>query len=150
MKDAKWVPGMPVNSPYIAYCFYVWKLMDWYNLKRIQFLARVVYPYSKMRQLDSSYWSFWSVITSSISRSSLIQFACITVAALSAPFFPRVILLCLHRQSQPKKPRWPHTTGPKPHQLKTPTPKTQIRPQPQNPEPQTTINEQKMRKNHRE
>ena len=41
-----------------------------------------------------------------------------------AKFFPRVILLCLYREPQPENPRWPHTTGPKPHKLKTPTPKT--------------------------
>ena len=39
-------------------------------------------------------------------------------------FFLRVIHLCLFREPQPKKPRRPHTTGPNPHQLKTPTPKT--------------------------
>ena len=40
-------------------------------------------------------------------------------------FFRRVILWCLYTERQPKKnPRWPHTTGPKPHQLKTPAPKT--------------------------
>ena len=38
-------------------------------------------------------------------------------------FFP--ILLCIYRALQPKKPRRPPTTGPKPHQLKTPNPKTQ-------------------------
>ena len=52
-------------------------------------------------------------------------------------FFPRVILfLCLYREPQPKKPRRPHTTGLKPHQLKTPTPKTQYKtptPKPQTP-----------------
>ena len=40
-------------------------------------------------------------------------------------FFPRFILRYLFREPQPqKKPRRPHTTGPTPHQLKTPTPKT--------------------------
>ena len=35
-------------------------------------------------------------------------------------------LFCyVYIEPQPKKPRRPHTTGPKPHQLKTPTPKTQ-------------------------
>ena len=51
-------------------------------------------------------------------------------------FFPRVILLCLYREPKPKKPRRPHTTGPKPHQLKAPTPKTQNKtptPKPQTP-----------------
>ena len=50
--------------------------------------------------------------------------------------FPRVILLCLYREPKPKKPRRPHTTGPKPHQLKAPTPKTQNKtptPKPQTP-----------------
>ena len=50
--------------------------------------------------------------------------------------FPRVILLWLY-SSQPKpqkKPRRPHTTGPKPHQLKTPTTQSKTRtPKPQFP-----------------
>ena len=41
----------------------------------------------------------------------------------------------------PKKPRMPHTTSPKPHQLKTTTPKTQYKTS--TPKPQTTINEPK-------
>ena len=48
-------------------------------------------------------------------------------------FFPRVILLCLYREPKPKKPRRPHTTGPKTHQLKAPTPKTRSTQQPQTP-----------------
>ena len=35
--------------------------------------------------------------------------------------FHRVILSCLYREPQPKKPRGPHTAGPKPHQMETPT-----------------------------
>ena len=58
-----------------------------------------------------------------------------------APFFRRVILLCSNREPQPKKPRRSNTTGPKPHQLKTPTPKTQYKTPTL--KPQTTINEQK-------
>ena len=40
----------------------------------------------------------------------------------------------------PKKPRRSHTAGPKPHQLKAQTPKTQYKTP--TPKPQTTINEQ--------
>mgnify|MGYP001800369971 CR=1 FL=1 len=40
-------------------------------------------------------------------------------------FLLRFILLCLHREPQPKKPRRPLTTGPKPHQLRTQIPNTQ-------------------------
>ena len=42
---------------------------------------------------------------------------------------PRVILLCFYREFQPKNPRKPHTTGPKPHQKKPQQPN--IRPRPQ-------------------
>ena len=58
----------------------------------------------------------------------------------TAPFSPRVILVCLSRGPQPKKPRRPYTTGLKPHKQKTPTPKTQSRTT--TPNPQTTANEQ--------
>ena len=33
----------------------------------------------------------------------------------------------IKRALNSKNPRWPHTTGSKPHQLKTPTPKTQFK-----------------------
>ena len=46
-------------------------------------------------------------------------------------FFPGFILLYYIESPNPKKPRRPNTTGPKPHQLK----------------PQATINEQKREKN---
>ena len=48
-------------------------------------------------------------------------------------FFPRIIILCLYRELKLKKPRWPHTTVPKPHQMKTSTSKTQYKNQPQTP-----------------
>ena len=63
------------------------------------------------------------------------------------PFFPRVIFLC-PRAPTPKKTRRPHTTGTKPHQLKTPTPKTQS--QTPTPKPQTPIKEQNNKKNYKE
>ena len=72
--------------------------------------------------------------------SLITEFALITWLK-GTIFFPRVILLCLYREPQPKKLRRPHTTGPKPHQLKTPTPKTQYKTP--TPKPQTTINEPK-------
>mgnify|MGYP001794685884 CR=1 FL=1 len=46
--------------------------------------------------------------------------------------FPGLFFYIYIESPNLKKPRRPHTTGPKPHQLKTPTPKTQ-----------TTMNEQK-------
>ena len=48
----------------------------------------------------------------------------------------------------PKKPRRSHTTVPKPHQLKRPTLKPQLKTP--NPTPQTTINEQKREKKYKE
>ena len=54
-------------------------------------------------------------------------------------FFLRVILQCIYTEPQPKKPRRPHNTGLKPHQLKTPTPKPDPRPQHQNPNRHTPL-----------
>ena len=51
-------------------------------------------------------------------------------------FFPDLFFYVYNKDPQLQKPRRTHTTGPKPPQLKTPTPKTQYK-------TQTTINEQK-------
>ena len=60
----------------------------------------------------------------------------------NAKFFSLGLFLYVYTKSpNPKHPRSPHTTGPKPHQLKTPTTETQFKTQ--NPNPKTTINEQK-------
>ena len=60
------------------------------------------------------------------------------------PFFQGLFLDVYIQSVNPKKnPRLPHTTGPKPYQLKTPTQKTQF--QTKNLNPQTTI-KAKMRK----
>ena len=68
----------------------------------------------------------------------------------NAKFFPRVIFLCFYRERpNPKKPWMPHTTGPKPHQLRTPTPKPNIRPQPQNPNPPNPQTRAKMTKKYK-
>ena len=53
-------------------------------------------------------------------------------------FFPGLFFYVYIESPNQKKPRRPHTTGPKPHQLKIPTPTTQNK----TPKPQTTINEQ--------
>ena len=53
----------------------------------------------------------------------------------------KVILIFYIKSPNPENPRWPHTTGLEPHQLKTPAPKTQFKTPTQ--KPQTTINEQK-------
>ena len=87
-----------------------------------------------MRRVGCSYWEFMSIL-------SLFE-VCGTV--FHALFFPRVVLLCSYKEPQPKNPRRPHTTGPKPYQLKTPTPKTQSKTP--TPQPQTTINEQNKKK----
>ena len=53
-------------------------------------------------------------------------------------FFPGLFFYVYIESPIPKKPRRLHTTGPKPHQLKTPTPKTQYKtptPKPQTPNP---------------
>ena len=60
--------------------------------------------------------------------------------------FPGLFLYSSQSPS-PKNPRRPHTTVPKPHQLKTRNKKNNSRPHPQNSNPQTTINEQKWEKN---
>ena len=51
----------------------------------------------------------------------------------------------IRRAPTPKNPGWPNTTGPKPHQLKTPTPKTQFKTPTS--KPQLTMNEQKWKRN---
>ena len=63
-------------------------------------------------------------------------------------FFPVLFFHVYVESPDPKKPRRPHTTVPKPHQLKRPTLKTQLKtPKPQ---PQTTISEQKREKKYSE
>ena len=51
-------------------------------------------------------------------------------------FFPGLFLHVHIESTNPNKPRRPHTTGPRPHQLKTPTQKTQSKtPTPKTPTP---------------
>ena len=61
----------------------------------------------------------------------------VSIAAVwDAPFFPRVTLLCLYREPQPKKTQKAPHHRPKPHQLKAPSPKIQNKtptPKPQTP-----------------
>ena len=67
---------------------------------------------------------------------------------LSKFFTPDLFLQIYIKSPNPKNPRWPHTTGPKPHQLKTTTPKIQHETSTpnQNLKPHTTINGQKREK----
>ena len=52
-----------------------------------------------------------------------------------APFFPRVILLCLYREPQSKTPEGSTPQGANPINWKPQPQKPNIRPQPQNPKP---------------
>ena len=69
---------------------------------------------------------------------------------MDAYLFPGLFFYVYIESPNPKKRRKLHTTVLKPHQLKRPTPKPNPKPQPQNLNPQTTINEQKKRKNYEE
>ena len=67
---------------------------------------------------------------------------------LRKSFFPWLLFDVHIKSPNPKNPKCPHTTGPKPHQLKKSTPKAQIQDlNPKTPNPQTTITEQKWEKN---
>ena len=61
----------------------------------------------------------------------------VSIAAVwDAPFFPGLLFYVYIESPNQKKPRRPQTTGPKPHQLKAPSPKTQNKtptPKPQTP-----------------
>ena len=55
-------------------------------------------------------------------------------------FFPGLFFNVYIEIPNPKKPRRPHTTGPKPQQLKAPTPKTQNKtPTPKPPTEQKSV-----------
>ena len=83
--------------------------------------------------------------TCKLSLQIIIMGVVFNISNLRQSFFPRVILLCLYKEPKPQQPRKPYTTDPTPHQLKTPTQKTQFITPP--PNPQTTIKVQKGEKN---
>ena len=112
------------NSIYF-YRFYnlqrIWKGCFGLGWSLVRILVRIIIiwsyhtPSTRTRQRDRGCLKGEAVMTA----RDFSQF--------SHHFFPRIILLCLYREPQPKKPRRPQTTGPKPHQLKTTTPKTQYK-----------------------
>ena len=61
-------------------------------------------------------------------------------------FFPGLFFYVYLDSPNPNHSRKPHTTGPKPYQLKTPTPKSQSKPPTPKPWPQNHHNGAKMRK----
>ena len=95
-------------------------------------------------QISCALCTHWLTFANPFNQARIIQFLWMrTVSSVrDAPFFFPGLFLYVYIESPiPKKPRRLHTTGPKPHQLKTPTPETQYKTP--TPKPQTAINEQK-------
>ena len=108
--------------------------------KDLNLISGIIFSYQKQILLPLTHiefhkpWNIYAAKAVRILKISTIVVFCdflhchcyCELAVRYAPFFPRpVFLLCLYREPLPKKRRGPHTAGPKPNQLKTPTPKTQ-------------------------
>ena len=100
-------------------------------------------------RLSMEYWQLLNVLIwgglGVVTESSCAYWVCLKCGTvLHAPFFPGLFFYVYIKNPNPKSSRRPHTTGPKPNQLKTPTPKTQSKTL--SPQRQTTINEQNKKK----